>query len=156
MNNLPLISAGLAVCALAISLLALIKMFSLNKLRQTFFSGKEAANLEQFIINQSKKVNDLSTQVNLLEKELKATKNQQKLAIQKMGVVRYNPFEDNGGNLSFSIAILDAGDSGVVITSMHGREQNRIYAKPIQKGKSEFSLTAEEVQAISSSKLFKE
>lgn len=69
-------------------------------------------------------------------------------AIQKLGVVRFNPFNDGGGNFSFSLALLDAHNTGVIITSMYGRQQNRMYTKKITNGTSESPLTEEEEQAI--------
>ena len=155
MTYLPLISLIIAIVAAIASALALIKIWSLQKMRQGFFAGKDVASLEQFIINQNKRINDLVAETEEIEKFLKKLDDQQKLAIQKMGVVRYNPFADNGGNLSFSIALLDAKNNGVIITSMHGREQNRIYAKPILKGVSEFTLTEEETKAIKQASIIK-
>jgi hypothetical protein len=153
MNYLPIAAIAVSVLALLTSLVAVIKLSKILKTSKIFFEGKQAASLEDFIINQSKKINELGTQAAYIEDAVKDLREIQKDSIQKMGVVRYNPFADNGGNLSFSMAILDARDNGVVITSMHGREQNRIYAKPILNGKSEFTLTAEEEKAITSSKI---
>ena len=68
--------------------------------------------------------------------------------MQKVGVVRFNPFDDGGGNFSFSLALLDGHDNGVIITSMYGRQQNRIYTKKISQGASETALTEEEQQAM--------
>jgi Protein of unknown function (DUF4446) len=62
--------------------------------------------------------------------------------------VRFNPFADGGGNFSFSLALLNDYNTGVIITSMHGRQQNRIYAKKIEKGKCDIQLTEEEQQSI--------
>ena len=67
---------------------------------------------------------------------------------QKFGIVRYNPFSDTGGDQSFSMALLDLNDNGVVLTSIHGREVNRVYAKQIISGKSNHNLSAEEEEAI--------
>ncbi|MEI7690317.1 MAG: DUF4446 family protein [bacterium] len=67
---------------------------------------------------------------------------------QKLGIVRYNPFHDTGGDMSFSVALLDLEDSGIVLTSIHGRQADRVYAKPIIKGKSTHNLSAEELEAI--------
>ena len=69
-------------------------------------------------------------------------------AVTKVGIVRYNPFKDIGGDQSFSIALLDDSDSGIVVTSHYGRDANRVYAKPLEKGKSKYSLSQEEEQAI--------
>lgn len=67
---------------------------------------------------------------------------------QRMGVVRFNPFRETGGDQSFALALLDSEDSGVVILSLHSREGTRIYAKPVKNGKSRYDLSKEEVKAI--------
>jgi len=153
MNTSSTVSFVISAAALALAATAIVRLTKLNKISRAFFEGKQAASLEDFIINQSKKINELGTQANYIEEALRELKDIQKDSIQKIGLCRYNPFADNGGNLSFSMAILDAKNNGVVITSLHGREQNRIYAKPILSGKSEFTLTAEEEKAISTSKI---
>ena len=58
--------------------------------------------------------------------------------VQKMGLVRFNPFSETGGDQSFCLAILDDRDSGLVISSLHSRDTTRIYAKPINEGKSDW------------------
>jgi hypothetical protein len=68
--------------------------------------------------------------------------------IQKIGLVRFNPFSELGGDHSFCLAILDDRDSGVVITGLHTRDRTRIYMKDIRGGKSSFDLSAEEKKAI--------
>lgn len=69
--------------------------------------------------------------------------------IQKVGLVRFNPFAETGGDQSFCLALLDGEDSGLVISSLHSRETTRIYAKPVRKGKSAgYDLSAEEKQSI--------
>lgn len=83
-----------------------------------------------------------------ISKELEDIKLQSKLSIQKIGVVRFNPFKEVGGDQSFSIALLDANDNGVVITSLYTREGNRVYGKPIKNGASEYALSNEEKTAI--------
>lgn len=70
------------------------------------------------------------------------------LASQKISVVRFNPFGDTGGDQSFALAVLDAHNSGYVLTSMHGREGTRVYVKPIDLGKSKYTLSKEEQQAL--------
>lgn len=155
MNTILYISLWVvAGLALIVGVLTFIQNLALQKMRKTFFAGKQASDLEEFIIKQNSKLNDLHTRADYIEEAINNLKNMQKLSIQKIGMVRYNPFADDGGNLSFSIALLDEHQNGVVITSMHGRESNRIYAKPIKQGKSEFTLTQEEQQAISSSTNF--
>jgi Protein of unknown function (DUF4446) len=69
-------------------------------------------------------------------------------AVQKIGLVRYDAFDDMGGHLSFSAALLDGGGSGLVITSINGRQDTRCYSKVIQNGTSAHNLTTEEAEAI--------
>jgi uncharacterized protein YlxW (UPF0749 family) len=68
--------------------------------------------------------------------------------VQQVGLVRYDAFDDMGGHLSFSAALLDAAGNGVVITSINGRQDTRCYAKPVRGGESEYNLSAEEEAAI--------
>jgi hypothetical protein len=68
--------------------------------------------------------------------------------IQKVGIVRFNPFKEIGGDHSFSLALLDGRDTGFVLTGIHTRERTRIYTKQIKNGKCEFELSNEEKRAL--------
>ena len=68
--------------------------------------------------------------------------------LQKVGLVRYNPFSDAGGDQSFALALLDGRGNGVVISSLYGREMNRVYAKRIEGGAAKYPLTDEEKEAL--------
>lgn len=68
--------------------------------------------------------------------------------VQRVGVVRFNPFGDTGGEHSFSVALLDGERNGAVITGLHSREGTRTYVKPIEKGKSRWELSKEEKEAL--------
>lgn len=72
----------------------------------------------------------------------------QGLSSQKISLVRFNPFGDTGGDQSFSLAVLDAHDSGYVLTSIHGRQGTRVYVKPVDFGESKYPLSEEERQAL--------
>jgi hypothetical protein len=69
-------------------------------------------------------------------------------SLQHIGLVRYNPFEDTGSDQSFAIALLDDRRDGVVLSSLHGRANTRIFAKPVTDGASPHNLSEEETQAI--------
>lgn len=117
-------------------------------MKKTFFSGQQALNLEDVILMLKDQLRDSLAQQEHLEKELIQLKNNFTFTISKIGLIRFNPFKGSGGNFSFSLALLDSHNSGVIITSMYGREQNRIYTKKIDNGKSESRLTEEEGQAV--------
>ena len=68
--------------------------------------------------------------------------------IQKIGIVRYNAFKDVGSNLSFTLALLDNNNNGVVLNGIYSRDNSNIYAKPIKDGKSEYILSDEDKEAI--------
>lgn len=99
-----------------------------------------------------KRFSDLENSFEKISKELADLKEKNKLNIQKIGIVRFNPFKEVGSDQSFSLALLDANDSGAVITSLYTREENRIYGKPISNGKSEYVLSEEEKEAINKAK----
>jgi Protein of unknown function (DUF4446) len=69
-------------------------------------------------------------------------------SVRNVALLRYDAFEDVGGRLSFSCALLDDGGNGVVLTSINGRQETRVYAKPVQQGVSSYNLSLEEEEAI--------
>jgi hypothetical protein len=68
--------------------------------------------------------------------------------VQGLGIVRYNAFEGVGGDQSFSVAFVDSGGNGAVISGLHTGDDVRVYAKPIQNWKSSYSLSADEQRAL--------
>lgn len=91
---------------------------------------------------------DSRDNINKLKKDLELTIGQGVSHIQKVGLVRFNPFNETGGDHSFSLAILDGGSTGVIITTLHSRERTRIYAKHLKNGKSDTELSKEENRAL--------
>jgi hypothetical protein len=69
-------------------------------------------------------------------------------SIQRIGLVRFNPFEDTGGNQSFALALTDAAGNGFIVSSLHARTGTRVYAKAISDGRSDGALSAEETEAL--------
>lgn len=108
--------------------------------------------LDNLLINSeqgSKKVEALITEIKKLKKGSLDH-------IQKVGLVRFNPFAETGGDQSFSLAVLDDNESGFVISSLHSREATRLYAKSVKNGKpAGYELSNEEKQAIKSAKKVK-
>jgi hypothetical protein len=149
MNNIsPNLIAAFTFVSLAVSIYTLWQTLSFSKMKKTFFAGQQAVNLEDVILTLKDQLKDSLDQQDRLEQELISLKTNSSYAVSKIGLVRFNPFSGSGGNFSFSLAILDSHNTGVVITSMYGREQNRIYTKKIDNGKSETQLTQEEDQAV--------
>ena len=109
-----------------------------------FKKKKEPENLKEIL----SQFQELKGNFEKISKELGNLKKENKFNIQKLGIVRFNPFKEIGGNQSFSIALLDGNDDGIVITSLYTKEGNRVYGKPIKNGKSEYLLSEDEKEAI--------
>ena len=109
---------------------------------------KEPKNLKEI----SDQFRNLEENLEKVIKEIENLKEENKFSIQKIGIVRFNPFSEVGSNQSFSIALLDGNDNGAVITSLYTREGNRVYGKPVNNGLSKYSLSKEEKQALEEAK----
>ena len=114
-----------------------------------FKKDKEPKNLKEVL----EQFDGLKKEVGKISEGFEGLRKESKFFVQKVGVIRYNPFSGVGGNQSFSLALLDSNNNGVVITSLLGRDGNRVYGKPIKNGKSEYSLSEEEKKAIEKAKL---
>jgi len=120
------------------------------KKKYTLFMTKlgRGNDLEEMIKRYITKVED----VNVKNKEImdfcKTLDNKLYNCIQKVGVVRYSAFKDTGSDLSFTLALLDYDNTGVVLNGIYSRETSNIYAKPVEKGTSTYTLSKEEQEAI--------
>lgn len=119
----------------------------LNKAK-TLFSDEGSGNLSQTLEKYLKDVKTVEDHCFKLDEEAKKIRKMAESSLQKVGMVRYNPFGDVGGNQSFSLCILDDSEDGFVISSIHSREGTRVYSKPVSGGKSDYNLSDEEKKAI--------
>jgi hypothetical protein len=118
-----------------------------SRLRR-ILSDNGSTGLDEVLAGQTTRIEQLATRVDALtalQRELETSTGR---SLQKVGVVRFNPFQDSGGDQSFAIALLDQRGSGVVVSSLHGRAETRIFAKQVTNGRSTHSLSDEEQQAI--------
>ena len=113
---------------------------------------KEPKDLKEIL----KQFKILKEDFNKLSKEFNDLKENHQFDIQKVGIVRFNPFSEIGGDQSFSVALLDGNEDGVVLTSFYTREGNRVYGKPIKQGESQYALSKEEIKAIEMAKKYGE
>ena len=110
--------------------------------------GAEGRSLEAVLDTHLEKVFSLSRQLDDVAARTAILEAAQRRAFQRVGLVRYNPFEETGGNQSFALALLDAAGDGWVLSSLHARSGTRVYAKAIRAGRSEAGLSSEETAAI--------
>lgn len=113
-----------------------------------FKEKKEPKNIEELL----NYFEVLDRKFQKISTELENIKKQNQFSIQKIGIVRFNPYKEIGGNQSFSIALLNGQNDGLVITSLYYREGNRFYGKSIENGGSQYSLSKEEQLAIKKAK----
>lgn len=137
-----------ALGVLVVSILGLTAYFVQFKKRVDLFFQNGDKNIEKLLVDQLKESEKQRKEIAKIIKEIAILKNITQKSLQKIGLVRFNPLKNVGGDQSFSIALLDLDNNGFVITSIYSREGNRIYAKPINNGKSEYSLSDEEGEAI--------
>ncbi|WP_255451185.1 DUF4446 family protein [Sporomusa sp. KB1] len=152
--NLPYILAVLTILifiALIIFISVSIKMSRLNKRYRKMMFGMENANIESLLLKHIEEVRQAVTKVKNLDEKCRHLDVVTTTAIQNLGIVRFNAFEDTGSDLSFALALLDQNKNGVVLSSIYGRNESRVYAKPILDGQSTYHLTAEEKAALSKS-----
>jgi hypothetical protein len=142
LSNIIFIIFGIWLIALSYFLFRFVTFF--NKISR----GVEVADLKKILEKILASGKDNSNCLKILEKKLDILEENGKFHIQKVGIVRFNPFKELGGDHSFSLAILDSYDSGIIITSLHTRDRTRVYMKDIKKGKSNFELSTEEKKAF--------
>lgn len=113
----------------------------MNKLGEGDKVEKILSEYLRIVDENSKKIKEQEDRTNRLESNLKK-------CIQKVGVVRYNAYGDTGSDLSFTMALMDSEDNGVVVNGLYSRESSSIFAKALVKGETKYNLSAEEIQAI--------
>lgn len=129
--------------------MALLALFFLMRRRiNSFFRGKNGESLEEIVRKSSRDIVVLHSEFAKVSAEVKEQEKRLSCTIKKIGIVRFNPFNNTGSDQSFAIAMLDSANSGIVISSLYLREGARIYAKPIKELKSSYPLSKEEEEAI--------
>ncbi|GAB4529954.1 MAG: DUF4446 family protein [Anaerolineae bacterium] len=150
-----LASLLIAIIALLIAVAALAWDFWLQRyLRKVnaeykaLVAGTSGGNLEQILNEHIATVHDTVSRLEELETLARQTDLASRRSLQWLGVLRFNPFNDVGGDQSFALALVDGYGNGVVVSSLHMRDVTRVYAKPLKKWEAEHHLTDEEKQAI--------
>ena len=144
---------GMATIVLVIALLVYcvilhIRLESLKKKYDFFMQGDNGASLERKLSVEVSEIRDAAKGLETMMTEQAAIRNIQSNTIQKIGFVKYNAFENIGNDLSFALTLLDGNNNGICISSIYGRNESRIFSKPIVKGKSLVSLSQEELESL--------
>jgi hypothetical protein len=156
LNRLVTPSLGAIVIALVFAVVVLLVMVvvlarrtaRLDRRIASLTKGGDGTTLESTLHANLEKVATLARGVDELASRSAMLERVQRRAIQRVGLVRFNPFEDTGGNQSFALALLDQHGDGVVVSSLHARALTRVYGKAIANGKAEAALSDEEAEAL--------
>ena len=144
-NQIFLLGGGIL---LLLFLWCVIRLWKMEKRLRVLFQGKDAKGLEDVIMLLRKEAMETRKTFHALDAQVANMENRLERSVQKVGIVRFNPFRDAGGDHSFSLALLDEKHNGVVISSLYSRDGVRVYGKPIEKGSSSYQLSAEETGVI--------
>ena len=130
----------------------MVQIFTLKKRYKIFMTGKNAKNLEKTLIERLDQVDGLLRANAENEKNIKTLFKNMKFTFQKVGLVKYDAFNEMGGKLSFSLALLNETDDGFVMNAVHSREGCYTYIKEIIAGNSIIVLCEEEQEALEMAK----
>ncbi|MCY0878130.1 MAG: DUF4446 family protein [Firmicutes bacterium] len=141
-------TAILGVLALILGIWSMAVAYRLRSRYLKTFGADNPADVEALIANLHEKLDAAVDQFDALGGRVDRLDARVTDAISRVGLVRFNPFEDTGSDLSFSAALLNDHGDGLILTSLWGRDEVRLYAKPIEKHESRYVLSQEEKQAL--------
>lgn len=142
---------GLAGFCIILFILVIVNMVQTSKMKKKykkFMSGKNAKSLEETLEKRLDQIDSLVEANAANEKNIKKVVNNMKFTFQKVGLVKYDAFNEMGGKLSFSLALLNASNDGFVLNAVHSREGCYTYIKEIIDGNSIIVLAQEEQEAL--------
>ncbi|QGU96744.1 DUF4446 family protein [Clostridium bovifaecis] len=147
----PYILIGLSIIVIILLIVMLSTLRSLNKLESKYRKltrGINNKNLEEIIVNYLDNIDGIKEKTEEVKLKQEQLSHQLKTCIQKVSILRYKAFEDVGSDLSFSVALLNDNNDGVILTGIYGRNDSTVYAKPIDKGISRYDLSQEEEEVL--------
>ena len=141
----------LVVAGLCLVVMLVLQAVQINRLRERLDSltrGSDGQSLEEVFDAHLETVHQVGRDLDELTARTAVLESSARHHFARMGLVRFNPFPDTGGNQSFALALLDESEEGFVVSSLHSRTGTRIYAKAIVGGKADTSLSTEETEAM--------
>lgn len=145
------VAIALSVVCIITSILLIITLCKLKKLKRRVDSltrGKDAESMEDSILNFFERIECLEDAEKKMHKDIRDIKENLKITYQKTGLVKYDAFREMSGALSYSLALLDKENNGILISSMYSREGCYTYAKDIVNGECKINLSDEEQEAL--------
>lgn len=146
---LILVIAGISGILLIWNIFLQISLSKIKTNQKILFQGADAKSLEKVVLESQNSIQHLDKDIKDLYEITSKIHNLAHHGIHRVGTLRFNPFRDLGGDQSFSVALLDGNNNGVILSSLYSRDGVRVYAKAINAGQSiKYPLTEEEKEAI--------
>jgi hypothetical protein len=149
--DMGIIITAMLAFILILLILNIVNICSISKLKKKygkFMSGKNAKSLESEIVGLFEDNKFMKSNIDKNKKDIRTLYKNMESAFQKIGLVKYDAFNQMGGQLSFSLALLDENNNGFILNSVHSAEGCYSYTKEIVNGESSISLGEEEKQAL--------
>lgn len=138
----------IVIAAIVVTAICLNKLSKLNQKYEKFMKGKDGKSLEEAVTKRFAEVDKLIEENKKKTVEIADIFDNLKISVQKVGIVKYDAFNEMGGKLSFSLAMLNKENTGFIINAMHSREGCYTYIKEIIRGESYIPLGTEEKEAL--------
>jgi hypothetical protein len=151
LDNLALALGALAALVLLLLIGFLVQSARLGRAVRDYrelVRGTDGSTLHDRLVGSAEQAVKASERMGRIEAMQAVVEGRTQRSLQHIGLVRFNPFDDTGSDQSFVIAMLDDARDGIVISSLHGRSNTRVFAKPVTNGESAHNLSDEETQAI--------
>lgn len=148
---MPYIIIGMAVIILLLFIVNLSLFKIIGRVEDKYrrlMKGTNSKNLEEMLLERIDSIDEVKEISEKAINECEKLEIKMKECIQKVAIMRYKAFEDVGSDLSFSIAMLDDKNDGVILTGIYGRQESTTYAKPVDKGISRYDLSEEELYVL--------
>ena len=148
---MPYLICGMIIIIILLFIMVIVLFKAVGRVEtryKKFMKGSSNNSLEEMLLERLNNIEEAKEVSEQAIKECQRLELKMKDCIQKVAIMRYKAFENVGSDLSFSIAMLDDKNDGVLLTGIYGRQESTTYAKPIDKGISRYDLSEEELYVL--------
>ena len=148
---MPYLVVGMLIIVILLFIMVIVLFRAVGKVENRYkklMRGTSSNNLEEMLLERLNSIEEAKETSEKALKECERLEIKMQDCIQKVAIMRYKAFENVGSDLSFSIAMLDDKNDGVILTGIYGRQESTTYAKPIDKGISRYDLSEEELYVL--------
>jgi uncharacterized protein DUF4446 len=141
-------AVAVAAAAVVVAGLAFVRLSDMRRAQEVLLGGDAKADVVEFAVSLQGRIDDLHRAVDEIAAALARVDRRVDGSLSRSALIRYDAYEDTGGHQSASVAILDSGRSGIVLTAIQGRDYARVYVKQLDRGRTPIALSPEEQQAV--------